>query len=531
VVFNGVDSPVDISGFSNFTVDVLSLSENRLVLSSGFDSATRTIPSILVSGDANQSTIASADLFNNANLAFDTSATTGSGINSIQVARAIGLGHGDTNVTLRTNAVGSVTFNGDLLAAGVVTIDTPTVFLNAGINLVGKTITAATTTFNVARGGSIQNAIDMATTGDTINVDTGTYPGALSLNKSVSLHLVGDVVIALPAGATNADLQSTISVLQGSTAVSIPEIVLPVAGANLTAAINSLPPLNPSATPVQIELLVSGTAANYSVGDKLLTVAFVNGPTISQQPDELNPGQRKLVVTGTAGNDNIAFKEKADGVTVAIAGYPTGSFLQRGRLVAFGLGGDDVIDASNSIHLSAWLYGGDGNDSLKGGGGNDMLQGGAGNDSLSGVGGSDLLIGGTGADQIDGKGGQDILISGTTAFDANDAALMSILNEWTSGRTFAQRVANLMGTGTGPTFAARLNGSNFLNADSAKGNVTVLDDSDQDSLKGGAGTDLYFANLVLDSGDDSTVTDQIIGLKKSEVAVDTDFPPPDDGGV
>ena len=59
-----------------------------------------------------------------------------------------------------------------------------------------------------------------------------------------------------------------------------------------------------------------------------------------------------------------------------------------------------------------------------------------------------------------GNSGDDILIAGTTAFDHNQAALAAIMAEWTSARSYADRVANLSGTGSGP----RDNGSVFLMA-------------------------------------------------------------------
>ena len=106
-------------------------------------------------------------------------------------------------------------------------------------------------------------------------------------------------------------------------------------------------------------------------------------------------------------------------------------FSPTGRIVAFGGAGDDDIQVAGNISLPAWLYGEAGNDRLKGGASNDVLLGGAGDDFLAGDSGRDLLIGGTGADRILGNAGDDILIAGTTDFDANEAALALIMQEWT----------------------------------------------------------------------------------------------------
>ena len=143
-----------------------------------------------------------------------------------------------------------------------------------------------------------------------------------------------------------------------------------------------------------------------------------------------------------------------------------------------------------------------------------MLLGGVGDDLLTGGKGRDLMIGGLGADRLVGNADDDILISGATAYDANDVALRAILNEWTSTRSYAQRTANLLGTGT----EARLNGSYFLQPDE-----TVYDDNAKDILTGCAGRDWFFANVALDGNDDATRKDKITDLSASEFALDLDF--------
>jgi Ca2+-binding RTX toxin-like protein len=193
--------------------------------------------------------------------------------------------------------------------------------------------------------------------------------------------------------------------------------------------------------------------------------------------------------------------------------------------MAFGQAGNDDIQVAGSIALRAWLYGDDGHDRLKGGAGHDILLGGVGDDLLVGNSGRDLLIGGAGADRIVGNADDDILIAGTTAFDANDQALCAIMDEWTSGREYAQRCANLRGTGTGTDFANRRNGNVFLmNGDEFPGAVaTVHDDNAEDTLTGSSGQDWFFANLFLDQGDDAARKDKITDLHAAEFALDIDF--------
>lgn len=59
------------------------------------------------------------------------------------------------------------------------------------------------------------------------------------------------------------------------------------------------------------------------------------------------------------------------------------------------------------------LRGGGGNDIVYGGAGNDTLDGGAGKDELRGQSGNDLLIGGPGDDWLEGGPGRDRFVVGT----------------------------------------------------------------------------------------------------------------------
>ncbi len=237
--------------------------------------------------------------------------------------------------------------------------------------------------------------------------------------------------------------------------------------------------------------VAAGWYNNYDAGSKLLTISFQDGPTLSQQPNSQNPSLRDVVVTGTDRNDQILFSP-GGGLQVQVNGLPTARFAPTGRIVAYGLGGNDQIQVSGGIGLPALLFGGTGNDLLQDGGGDSVLVGGDGNDLLQSFRGSDLLIGGSGADLLQGSTGGDLLIAGTTAFDANDVALAAIMAEWTSGRSYDTRIANLSGSGSGP----RANGNFFLKTSGP--DATVFDDNDFDLLIGGLGMDWFFADLSQD---------------------------------
>ncbi len=152
--------------------------------------------------------------------------------------------------------------------------------------------------------------------------------------------------------------------------------------------------------------------------------------------------------------------------------------------------GDDHLTGGSGDDM---IFGGDGRDFLHGRSGNDVLVGGDGDDQLQGDGGLDLLIGGFGEDDLKGGWEDDILIGGLTTFDNDLAALAAIRAEWTSAATYEARVANLT-SGSGPNLVA---GS------------TVLDDVAQDTLNGQQASDWFFAALGQDKVKDESGEDVV----------------------
>ena len=75
----------------------------------------------------------------------------------------------------------------------------------------------------------------------------------------------------------------------------------------------------------------------------------------------------------------------------------------------YGTEGDDTIDGGGGHNL---IYGMEGDDTLRGEGGDDWIFGDEGADTLEGGAGDDFLMGGEGDDTLDGGEGDDILIGG-----------------------------------------------------------------------------------------------------------------------
>src|SRR5262249_3341662 len=116
-----------------------------------------------------------------------------------------------------------------------------------------------------------------------------------------------------------------------------------------------------------VTLTVTDDDTGTTSSSKSVTIAVV-----ALQPDPLIPGATDLVVGGgDATADVIHFDPVGNDGTIAVTlnGVVLGSYQPTGRLIAFGQGGDDDIGVAGSIGLQAWLYGGAGNDLLKGGAG------------------------------------------------------------------------------------------------------------------------------------------------------------------
>lgn len=217
--------------------------------------------------------------------------------------------------------------------------------------------------------------------------------------------------------------------------------------------------------------------------------------TVGLEVDPWYPTKKILIVRGTATDDRVLFRLSGTSyVEVLVNSSSRGKFLLSAinRIVARGRGGNDTIEITANIQRRVQFEGGDGNDTLRGGFGHDVLLGGDGDDYLFGGANLDVLVGGNGADLIYGRDSQpigadgDLLIAGTTAHDENDSAWKAINNEWFSGRTYAVRIQRLT---NGLSGLPRLDGS------------TVFADTSNDTLVGGNGVDWFFADPTRDTTD------------------------------
>ena len=233
-------------------------------------------------------------------------------------------------------------------------------------------------------------------------------------------------------------------------------------------------------------------------------------------PDVVNAGVKKIM-----GVDNVIVTTQFDGQASSEFAFEPAAVTS---IVVHACGGDDNVTIQNKIKVDAVMNGDAGNDTLIGGGGNDqiygaagndILLGGGGNDSLFGGDGHDVLVGGEGSDLLRGDTGNDVLIGGFggdflfggadddlliggfTLFDENTADLGLIRDEWSSSRSYEERIDNLQ-TGRGPI----LKGSKIVLVTSEKKQSVFDDEGETDELTGGDGRDWFFASLVDDLKDE-----------------------------
>lgn len=212
-----------------------------------------------------------------------------------------------------------------------------------------------------------------------------------------------------------------------------------------------------------------------------------------------------LSVTGTDYSDTIVLRQTRAGVTLDV-GTEHRVYTGISRIDVHGRGGNDKIYvdtravAGTSIRpVSAYVDGGDGNDTIitgegndtvvggngadlistnggydriEGGYGPDSLYGGNGGDVILGGEGDDLVSGGKGDDYVDGEGGNDWVYGG----ENNDTVLGGNGNDYTDG-------------GAGSDLMYGENGDDWVVA--GAGNDTLFGGAGNDKLDGGPGVDSF----------------------------------------
>ena len=266
-----------------------------------------------------------------------------------------------------------------------------------------------------------------------------------------------------------------------------------------------------------------GDAGDTLVESGDINLTMTSSSLIGLGTDKLS-GFGAVRLTGGV-NNNVLKVSSFSGRVTLLGGDGNDSLVGGGRGVTSleGGGGNDTLTGGLGI---ASLYGGEGNDSLIGGSRNDLLDGGSGSDVLNGAAGNDTLLGGTdadtltggaGIDSLDGGAGNDMLTgdAGNDKFDGG--ADMDRIVE--AGFSFAITVAQLTGNGTDTLLnnsieEAVLTGTSkgdTLTAIAFTGAVTLNGLAGDDKLFGGNGRDFLDGSDGKDALDGGAGNDTLSG--------------------
>jgi len=217
--------------------------------------------------------------------------------------------------------------------------------------------------------------------------------------------------------------------------------------ANITMDLNGVERINFTAL---------GGADNITVNDLTGTDVTQVALDLAATPGSgLGDGQADSVtVNGTAASDQITIA--SSGASVVVGGLHAqvtidGAEAANDTLIVNGLGGDDVISATNGLAglIQLKIDGGAGNDTITGGDGNDQLIGGDGNDFIAGGRGNDVAQLGTGDDTfVWNPGDGSDVVEGQDGIDTmqfNGANINEKIDISANGTraTFTRDVANI----------------------------------------------------------------------------------------
>ncbi|MBB6600132.1 M91 family zinc metallopeptidase [Luteimonas sp. MC1825] len=196
----------------------------------------------------------------------------------------------------------------------------------------------------------------------------------------------------------------------------------------------------------------------------------------------------QLVFTTGAGDDKVGVRQRDDGtLDVQVNGENYEVRLGQGQELTIRAGaGDDVIEVASNVQVNIVIEGGDGDDAITTGAGDDRIDGGAGDDVISSGAGRDDVFGNSGNDTITGGDGVNILHGG----DGDD-------------QVTAGRGTNFIEGGAGNDSIRGGGVSDILSGGTGNDRITVGEDPSR--VYAGAGDD------VIDNAGDNTVVHAEIG--------------------
>lgn len=251
--------------------------------------------------------------------------------------------------------------------------------------------------------------------------------------------------------------------------------------------------------------LLNNGVVQLSTGEEVLGFTNLYGGSEDDRFVILNSPEYTAIeqLYGGAGSNSLDYSLYGTSVYVNLdSAVASGATYTSDFSIVYGSVFDDILIGAS--YQDDYLFGLAGNDTLDGLDGNDALFGGLGDDTILGGDGRDWLVGGLGADQLDGQGGEDILIAcAAPTFEGQGtrsgiqlARIDSVMGEWTSSRTYSQRVQRLSnGTGGLPRLSAS----------------TLSNDNRVDRLTGGSELDWFWA------ANNDVIEDRANGETRSQI--------------
>jgi Ca2+-binding RTX toxin-like protein len=224
----------------------------------------------------------------------------------------------------------------------------------------------------------------------------------IATEGAIRENSTNQVTIRFSEAVSNVDLSDLVLLRDGSP-ISLTDATLTTTD-NITWTLSNLASLTAANGRYQLTLKqsnITDLAGNRLIAD--VSTAWLVGRTgVPLPPIKFNNGKslglRRL---GGKANDRLIGTPFNDWI---ISGFGEAQFgIDR---LAGGEGNDRLISGRGNDILS----GGDNNDWIKAGKGNDLLQGGDGSDQLMGNAGQDVIVGGAGNDRLTGSSGGDTFV-------------------------------------------------------------------------------------------------------------------------
>lgn len=319
------------------------------------------------------------------------------------------------------------------------------------------------------------------------------------------LDIIGLSSQAFAAADANGNLRSVVIDYVGTVDVSLEDPVFTASQKlaeelGLTFTVVSSPGLLGAVAPtstITITALDGGDIDNQAVNELLATVRLESTADLLDLVPTLD-----VTVLGSfdiTATDSEGLTATESVTTLANANVLEGLLGDEGNPdIIEGTSEDDTLSSSVDGTSDERLYGHEGDDTIDGGDGNDLIRGGSGNDTLNGGDGNDILIDGNGADTFNGGAGDDwIVISDSTSFLSIDGGT-GIDTLFLSGSDMTLDLSGISGTAVSSIEKIDLEGSG--------NNALIVDYSDLLDLS--ESSDILY--VTGDSGDSVTLSEETL---------------------